>query len=58
MLQNKTDEEIIEDLTMEFYRRRLTSSFDTEVATVQQDSGYCINVDGEKEVNLILNFNF
>lgn len=51
MLQNKTDSEIIEDLATEFYKRRLTDPDITAVATFRNNSGYCINDEGEKEVN-------
>uniref|UniRef100_A0A158PSR6 Protein kinase domain-containing protein n=1 Tax=Brugia pahangi TaxID=6280 RepID=A0A158PSR6_BRUPA len=51
-LQKKSDEEIIEDLATEFYRRRLKDSDDTLLSgKYQDDSGYCINVDGEKEMS-------
>ncbi|KAL3994320.1 hypothetical protein ACH3XW_21265 [Acanthocheilonema viteae] len=49
--EDKTDEEIIEDLATVFYKRRLTDSNITAVATFQNNSGYCINVDGEKEMS-------
>ncbi|CAG9536246.1 unnamed protein product [Cercopithifilaria johnstoni] len=49
--ENKTDEEIIEDLATEFYKHRLKDSDVTEVATFQKNSDYCINVDGEKEIS-------
>ncbi|KAK6102972.1 hypothetical protein QQG55_10625 [Brugia pahangi] len=50
--EKKSDEEIIEDLATEFYRRRLKDSDDTLLSgKYQEDSGYCINVDGEKEMS-------
>uniref|UniRef100_A0A0R3RSP3 F-box protein n=1 Tax=Elaeophora elaphi TaxID=1147741 RepID=A0A0R3RSP3_9BILA len=49
--ENKTDEEIIEDLATESHRRRLANSDASSIVTFQNDSVYCINVDGEKEVS-------
>uniref|UniRef100_A0A8R1XLH2 Uncharacterized protein n=1 Tax=Onchocerca volvulus TaxID=6282 RepID=A0A8R1XLH2_ONCVO len=47
--ENKTNEEIIDDLATEFYKRRLSDSNEIAVATFQKDPGYCISDDGEKE---------
>ncbi|KAM3719503.1 3-keto-steroid reductase [Dirofilaria immitis] len=47
--ENKTNEEIIEDLATEFYKRRLINSDDTAATTFEKDSDYCINANSEKE---------